>query len=600
MWSGRKPNRRLPLAVLTTILLLVLCGTGQFAPAAAAPSDIRFGAVEAYAAPDAAWQAGVAWERVRFHWAQIQAGGEGSWDDGEFTDALLAGELAGGRQVVGLLIGIPDWANENGIPRGLNLPHTDPGNTWATYVRTIVGRYAGRIDHWILWNEPDVWDSAHPGHTWNGTVDDFLQLNRVGYVTAKETNPNAVIHLAAVTHWWDAAYGRPLYFQRYLETLVADSNAAGNNYYFDVATLHLYFQPHYVYDITSYYYGLMGSVGIWKPIWIVETNAAPSLDPTWPVADPAFWVSLDEQAAYIPQALAMGMAAGAQRIAIYKMKDTPDDKAANPEPFGLIRADGSYRPAYYTMQVATGMLAGATRASRDRWDDVGQVRVEQDGGSTTVLFSRVPGPRTAEVPATSSSADLVDMWGRRQVVSAQDGVYRIELPAAPCSQSAGDYCMIGGPTYYLVQGNPAGGELPAPAAPAPSNAGTAEPPAGQPTDESSSATATATLAPTATPTATATATATATLTASPTASPTSSPTVTASPSVTPSPSSTATTVPPPTTPPTTATLLPSPKPTPLPSLASRVPAGLSILLVAGLATLGVGLVLLAWWQLRRP
>ena len=176
----------------------------------------------------------------------------------------------------------------------------------------------------------------------------------------------------------------------------------------------------------------------------------------------------------------MGMAAGAQRIGIYKMKDTPGDVAANPEPFGLIRADGSYRPAYYTLQVATQMLAGATRASRDRWDDVGQVKIEQEGGSTTVLFSRVPGPRTAEAPATSSSAELVDMWGHRQVVYAQDGVYRIELPAAPCSQSAGDYCMIGGPTYYLVQGNPTGGELPAPAAPVPSSADTAEPPAEQP------------------------------------------------------------------------------------------------------------------------
>ncbi len=452
----RKPP---PLPLLLT-LLLSLCARPE--GSSAGPADIRFGAVEAYHAPFAASEAGVAWERVRFHWAQIQADGEGTWEDGEFTDAVLAGELAAGRQVIGLLIGIPDWANEGGIPRGLGLPHADPGNTWATFVRQIVARYAGRIDHWILWNEPDVWDPNHPGHTWGGSVADFLQLTRVGYVTAKEANPGAVVHLAAFTHWWDAAYGREPYFRRFLEELVTDQNAAGNNYYFDSATLHLYFQPHYVYEITSYYYGLMGSYGIWKPIWIVETNAAPSTDPYWPVEEPRFHVSLEEQAAYMPQALAMGIAAGAQRIGIYKLIDTVGDRAANPEPFGLIRIDGSHRPAFTTFRVACTLLAGVTRTTRDRWDDVGQVTVEQAGGKTTVVFSRVPGPRTIQIPADGPSAVLVDMWGNRQAISSQSGLIEVVLPAAPCSQAAGDYCIIGGPTYYLVQGTPEKGLPPPP------------------------------------------------------------------------------------------------------------------------------------------
>jgi len=561
------------MRLLARFLLVVLALAAVPVNIAAAPSDIRFGAVEAFHAPAAAWQAGVAWERVRFHWAEIQAGGEESWDDGEFTDEVLAHELAAGRQVVGLLIGLPDWANENGIPRGLHLPHTDPGNTWATFVRKTVGRYAGRIDHWILWNEPDVWDANHPGHTWNGSVQDFFQLTRAGYVTAKESNPNAIIHLAAVTHWWDAAYGRELYFRRFLETLVADHNAAGNNYYFDVATLHLYFQPHYVFDITSYYYGLMGSFGIWKPIWIVETNAAPSMDPAWPVENPRFHVSLAEQAAYMPQALAMGMAAGAERIGVYKLIDTPGDKAANPEPFGLVRADGSYRPAFTTFQVATNMLAGATRASRDRWDDVGQVTVEQQGGKTTVLFSRVPGPRTAQVPADGPTGTLVDMWGNRQTVSSQNGIFDITLPAAPCSQSAGEYCIIGGPTFYLVQGAPSSSSPPA-----------------------APVAATQPVVPTDTPTATVTPTQPPTSTASPTSTATPSATATLSPTATPLPTGT----PLPTTavPPTRTTA--SPRPLAIPPLQTKgtpsvlapqsstsiLPISVIIIIAVALATIG--------------
>lgn len=542
-------------ARLSLFLILLLLLSKAPADCVAGPTDIRFGAVEAYHAPAAASEAGVAWERVRFHWAQIQAGGEGSWDDGEFTDAVLANELAAGRQVVGLLIGIPDWANEGGIPRGLNLPHSDPGNTWATFIRQIVARYAGRIDHWILWNEPDVWDPNHPGHTWDGSVADFLQLTRVGYVTVKETNPNALVHLAAFTHWWDAAYGREPYFRRFLEELIKDRNAVGNNYYFDVATLHLYFQPHFVFEITSYYYGLMGTYGIWKPIWIAETNAAPSTDPYWPVEDPRFHVSLDEQAAYMPQALALAMAAGAQRIGIYKLIDTAGDSAANPEPFGLIRADGSRRPAFYTFRVAATMLSSATRVMRDRWDDVGQVTLQQDGGNTTVLFSRVPGPRLAQVPADGPTALLVDMWGNRRSVASQDGFFAVELPAAPCSQSAGDYCIIGGPTFYLVQGTSAS-SLPVPISEAAQVAETA--------------TLTATSTPAAAPTQRATNT--------PSPSPTQSPSSTAVPTLTPVPSPTG-------TPTATGTATPSlsPPPSPLPSTTPSLTARpISLPLVGGL------------------
>ena len=96
----------------------------------------------------------------------------------------------------------------------------------------------------------------------------------------------------------------------------------------------------------------------WKPVWLVETDAPPIDDPAWPVLNWTCQVTQQEQAAFIPQALAVGLAGGAQRIAIYKMQDTTGDVAANPEPFGLVRMDGSRRPAFTTYQVAVQYLAG--------------------------------------------------------------------------------------------------------------------------------------------------------------------------------------------------------------------------------------------------
>jgi hypothetical protein len=410
------------------------------------PPDGRFGVVESYEDPVTATDLGVAWTRVRFHWAYVQAEGPDTWTP-RISEDQINGELEAGRTVVGILIGIPDWARDvNRLPLGLWLPYDDPGNTWANYVRAAVGRYNGRIDHWVIWNEPDIADPTTPGHTWDGTIEDFIQLQRVAYLVAKESNPDAVIHLAAFTHFWD-----PGYFNRFLTELVTDPDAAVNNYYFDIATAHLYFQPNSIYEIIQSFYGDMARHGLWKPIWLMETNAPPLNDPTWPVPNWTLSVTLDEQAAFMPQVLASAMAAGTQRIAIYKLKDTETDRLANPEPFGLIRADGSRRPAFTTYQVATGYMAGVTGARRERWNEVGQIRLAQADRSTTVLFARLPMPQVAEVEAVAETAVLVDMWGTRRNITAQDGFFRVELPPALCTQPIGDYCMIGGTTYYLVQ-----------------------------------------------------------------------------------------------------------------------------------------------------
>ena len=178
-----------------------------------------FGVIESYESPADATTLGVSWTRVRFQWAEVQADDPDTWTP-LVSDEQIDGEISNGRQVVGLLIGVPEWArDENKLPTGLWLPHDDPDNSWANFVREVVGRYNGRINHWIIWNEPDIADPSALGHTWDGSVEDFIQLQRVAYLAAKEMNPDVVIHLPAFTHFWD-----PTYFGRFLATLTADSS----------------------------------------------------------------------------------------------------------------------------------------------------------------------------------------------------------------------------------------------------------------------------------------------------------------------------------------------------------------------------------------
>ncbi|NTU65051.1 MAG: hypothetical protein HGB05_17040, partial [Chloroflexi bacterium] len=437
--------------------------------------------------------------------------------------------------------------------------------------------FAGRIVHWIIWNEPDIWEASYPGRTWGSDEKDFLQLLRVAYNVIKQTNPNATVHLSAFTYYWDTNYGRTPFFKRLLDAMQKDRAAAEHNYYFDVASTNLYFRTDNIYDLIAWHHQQMREHGFDKPIWLTETNAAPSTDPAWPVPNPTFAITLDEQAHFIIQSMAMALAAGANRVAIYKMADVPADRAANPEPFGLVRQDGSRRPAFSAFQVGSSYLAGFTEASLTERNDLYTIVTVKrgEGGWTTVAWTRQPSPQKISVPAHANKATLIDWNGRKQTITARDGKYEIEIAGATCTGG----CLIGGAPRLIVEGSIGTAQIDAPSNPSSKAAQATATIAATPSDGTLAATAvvTMTAAPrptkTATPTATATHTppATATLTVTPTRTPTATP------------AATATSAPSPTTPPTvTAT----------PQITTTETGGLPpLLLIGGLGIVVAGIVL---------
>jgi hypothetical protein len=538
-----------------TIVLAVLAITVLGAPPAAAqgpiPPNPIFGAVESYDAPDAATLAGVGWTRVQLRWAELQPNGPDDWNPFFFPDPVLDRELANGREVVGLLINTATWAVSKPIapngfatpPEGLYLPYDDPGNLWANFVRTMVTRYKGRIRHWIVWNEPDVQHGDDLGLVWAGSVEDYYQLLKVAYLTAKEVDPACKIHLTGTTYWWDHKYGRQQWLKRFFDVVAADPAAPAHDYYFDAVTTHIYFKVHTIWDIIHFIKTSMNAHGIDKPIWLAETNAPPSNDPAAVPAEVSFEITQEEQAAFIIQATALALAAGAERIEVYKMVDKSSDSDTDPEPFGLVRQDGSYRPAFYAYQVAARYFRDVRRATRDVWGETAQVTLSEGGRTVTVLWNRVGEPRTVRLAAIAAQATLVEQTGETRTVTPQNGYYTLTLkPATAWDPHEGGH-MIGGPTLVIVENGPvsARGAQRNPTAT----------PSATPTDtrlvtDTATHTATPTATDTPTPTATPTDTPipTATATATQTATPTDTPTPTVTPTATAKP--TATTIPTPT------------------------------------------------------
>jgi hypothetical protein len=572
--------RSLPVGLITLLLAFAL-SLLQPLLATAAISERRFGAIDTFDNPQAATQLGAGWTRVRFPWADMQPNDSGQWNTAFFTDEQLHRELAAGREVVGLIVNTPPWALEDsgvpGVPRGLYLREDDPNNLWATFIRRIVSQYAGRIDHWIIWNEPDIWDPAYPGRTWGSDERDFLQLLRVAYNVIKETNPNATVHLSAFTYYWDVNYGRTPFFKRLLDEMQKDRSAAEHNYYFDVASANLYFRTDNIYDLIAWHHQQMREHGFDKPIWLTETNAAPSTDPAWPVPNPTFAITLDEQAHFIIHSMAMALAAGANRVAIYKMADVPADRAANPEPFGLVREDGSRRPAFSAFQVGANYLAGFTAATLTERNDMYAVVTVKRGeaGWTTVAWTRQPSPQKISVVAHANQATLVDWKGNKQTVTARDGKYEIEIAGATCTGG----CIIGGAPRLIVEGAIGSAQIDAPSNPSASAAQATVTIAATPADGTITAAAAVTITATPRPTKTATPTVTATATATRTPTATSTATTTRTPTVT-----------------ATATSTGTPSPTVQPTAAlqatSNETGGMpALLFIGGLGIVAVGLAL---------
>jgi hypothetical protein len=416
--------------------------------------DEAFGVVEGFWFPDQTCALGVGWERIIFDWAQHQPEDSDDWHTLNVDDRWLKAANGCDREVVALLKRTPAWATDGipgaGVPRGLDLPIDDHGNLWANFVRRAAQYYAPRgVNHFIIWNEPDIEPGTY-GFEFEGTLDAYFQLLKVAYLAAKQANPAAVIHLAGTTYWHNVNEGERLYMDRLLERITQDPDSAANNAYFDVFSLHIYFRTDTIYDIVGETRALLDRYGLQdKRIWINETNAAPTDDPQWPVQRPVYQIDLEQQAAFLVQAAALGLAAGADRIAVYKLYD--QQLPPGGESFGILSpADASARPAFDAWKMVNTVLGGVERAERARTDTLDAVLLTHaDGRQTLLAWARGENSAQLQIGATGDKALLLDQYGNAIVLRPQAGVYTLDLPAARCN--AVDGCAVGGAVSLLIQ-----------------------------------------------------------------------------------------------------------------------------------------------------
>lgn len=431
------------LVILFALLLTTRPGHSQADPP---PADPRFGAVETYHAPEIADEIGVGWSRIMFYWSELERTGPDDWNEFHAPLERIDREVAGGREIVGMLVHTPAWATDGipgaGVPRGLYRPIDDSENVWAAFVRDVAGIYRGRVDSWVIWNEPDIPMTTY-GAQWEGTMADYYQLVKVAYLAAHQVNPDVKIHLGGLTYWHAKDY-----LHDFLTISVADATAAEHGYYFDVVTTHIYFQPDTTAEIVGSLRRTLADFQLDRPIWLSETNAPPYDDPAHPWDEPLFPVTQRMQASFLLQEFALAMAEGVDRMAVYKWIDQPPPLPGY-DVYGLMRSDGEPRPAFAAFQVIVRHYAGAEATLHIDQPEMHEVVLARGERSTRVMWARSSLPVVMLIPALAPSGTWVEQDGMETPATPILGYYLFILKGATCMPNFG--CFIGGPPLLLVE-----------------------------------------------------------------------------------------------------------------------------------------------------
>jgi len=205
--------------------------------------DPRFGIVDSFVNTTEANAAGAGWTRIFIRWDVVQPGGPSDWKPANVPDTFLEAEIAAGREIVAVLIGTPSWATANGTSTAI-----PPLEYWGDFVFKIATQYRGRINHWVIWNQPDVSNPSSPNHTWDGTEEDYFRLLKEAYFKIKTVDPTMQVHLAGLTYTGDTNRDQPPYLTRLLDLITVDPQAAEAGYFFDVVSYHLYYNPRQMLD----------------------------------------------------------------------------------------------------------------------------------------------------------------------------------------------------------------------------------------------------------------------------------------------------------------------------------------------------------------
>jgi|WetSurMetagenome_2_1015567.scaffolds.fasta_scaffold62320_2 polysaccharide biosynthesis protein PslG len=301
---------------------------------------------------------GVSWMRSEFDWGTIQEESASiyNWTD---TDRVVQTANKYGIHILGAINYTPAWAQASECRGTFACAPADP-NAFGTFAGQVAARYAPLgIHYWEIWNEPNIADFWKPAPD----VISYVAILKSAYASIKKTDSSALILSGGLSPAGDENNNiSPTTFMQALYEIDTTKD-------FDGIAFHPYSYP----VIASY----PASWNSWqqmdairqimsahgdgnKQIWLTEYGA-----PTGGRGTPHETTNLDF--VYGQDYMSENAQADIMRDALmtysklsgpigpifwYSLKDNGTDKSTPENFFGLLRFDGTKKPAYSVFQSA--------------------------------------------------------------------------------------------------------------------------------------------------------------------------------------------------------------------------------------------------------
>ena len=341
--------------------------------------------------------AGVQWLRLDLGWAMLQPTGPDSYDMGwgvPFTDSVINRIHADGFHLLVTFWRTPAWAN--GAAGETALP-TNPSD-YARALQWAAARYAGKVDAWEIWNEPNM--------TYSMTGADpsqYAALLRAAYPAAHAGDPSTQVVFGGPSEndvpWIQRAY------------------AAGIHGSFDVMATHPYMGPSdappetpddgSIYKLThvSAVHDLMAANGDGgKPIWFTEFGWSSHAN-TSSMANWELGVTPQEQGDYLVRTLQLikQQYPYVTNAFWYEAADQHTGTTANIDNYGLLDSSLAPKPAY---SAVAGYLASSssTTSTATTTSPTPTTTTTTDPTTVATPTATDTSTTTASTPTSSSTA----------------------------------------------------------------------------------------------------------------------------------------------------------------------------------------------------
>lgn len=309
-----------------------------------------------------------------------------TWDEFEPTkgkwnihaaDKMLSAAKNNHLELNGMFLYSAPWAIPPGV-KGAAFPMGHL-NDWAEYCGKVTTQYKDRIHYWEIWNEGNgAFKGQYSKDKWDTTAD-YATLSATAYEAIKKSDPNAQVGLSI------ASLDIP-----YLDQVALLQAKMGKPESFDFFCIH-------PYEIAG---GLNEADGEIPYLWMAKMlRDVMKVDaPNRP--NPEIWITeigrkignekeskeadlvTEEVAAQtLVKTYTMAIAQGIQRISWFEAQDPHGEDPG----YGLLRIDGTKRPAYVAMKSLTSTL-GATPKY------LGWLALGEGGKSYGFVFQGPAGP----------------------------------------------------------------------------------------------------------------------------------------------------------------------------------------------------------------